>query len=144
MKIQIAIALSGVLLSCASAVEPARPIKNVVVYQEAGRFGGWPANHGVWSWGNEILVGFEAGFFKDKAQGHAIDYARPAQHVLARSQDGGETWTIETPEGLKPPASIKVAGVPTEEGGMEPVDCPGGLDFTKPGFVLTSRMADIN
>jgi photosystem II stability/assembly factor-like uncharacterized protein len=45
---------------------------------------------------------------------------------------------------LKPPASIKVAGVPTAEGGKEPVDCPGGIDFTSPGFALTARMADIN
>src|SRR5882672_9203841 len=97
MKLQIAIGLSGILLACAGAAE------HVVVYQEAGRFGGWPANHGIWSWGNEIVVGFEAGFFKDKAQGHAIDYARPAEHVLARSLDGGETWTIERPAGLRPP-----------------------------------------
>ncbi len=145
MKIQLAIVLAtGILSVCAIAGEPAHPIKNVVVYQESGRFGGWPANHGIWSWGNEILVGFEAGYFKDKAQGHAIDYTRPAQHVLARSLDGGETWTIEKPEGLRPPATIKVAGVPTEEGGKEPVDCPGGIDFTNPGFVLTARMADIN
>jgi hypothetical protein len=144
VKTQIAIALSGVILAGASAAEPARPIKNVIVYQEAGRFGGWPANHGVWSWGNEILVGFEAGFFKDKAQGHAIDYARPAQHVLARSLDGGETWTIEKPDGLRPPTQIKVAGVPTEEGGKEPVDCPGGIDFSNRDFALTARMADIH
>ena len=88
MKTPIAIALFGVSWACASGAEPARALKNVVVFQEAGRFGGWPANHGIWSWGNEILVGFEAGYFKDKAQGHAIDYARPAQHALARSLDG--------------------------------------------------------
>jgi hypothetical protein len=128
----------------ARAAESARPLKNVIVYKEIGRFGGWPANHGIWICGKEILVGFEAGYFKDKAQGHAIDYTRPAEHVLARSLDGGETWTIEKPEGLKPPASIKVAGVPTAEGGKEPVDCPGGIDFTNPGFVLTARMADVN
>src|SRR5258708_19512225 len=97
MKAQIAIALSGVLLAGASASEPARPIKNVVVYQEAGRFGGWPANHGVWSWGNEILVGFEPGYFKDKAQGHAIDHARPAQHVLTPSLPAGTPPAIVTP-----------------------------------------------
>src|ERR1019366_8565502 len=82
--------------------------------------------------------------FKDKAQGHAIDYSRPAEHMLARSLDGGETWTISKPDGLQPPASIKVAGVPTERGGKEPVDCPGGIDFTNPGFALTARMADIH
>jgi len=34
--------------------------------------------------------------------------------------------------------------VPTAEGGKEPVDCPGGIDFTDPGFALTARMADIH
>ena len=36
----------------------ARDVTHVKVYCEAGRFGGWPANHGIWSWGNEILVGY--------------------------------------------------------------------------------------
>jgi len=35
--------------------------QSVVVYREAGKFCGWPANNGVWSWDNEILVGFEIG-----------------------------------------------------------------------------------
>jgi len=33
-------------------------LKSVVVFEQEGRFGGWPANHGIWSWGDEILVGF--------------------------------------------------------------------------------------
>ena len=145
MMIRILVTLLGcVFSSFAIAGEPAYAIKNVTVYQEVGRFGGWPANHGIWSWRNEILVGFEAGYFKDKTQGHAIDYTRPAEHLLARSLDGGETWAIEKPDGLRPPATIKVAGVPTEDGGKEPVDCPGGIDFTNSGFVLTARMADIH
>jgi hypothetical protein len=145
MKIRIVVTLVGCVFSgFLIAAEPALAIKNVTVYHKVGRFGGWPANHGIWSWRDEILVGFEAGYFKDKTEGHAIDYSRPAQHLLARSLDGGETWAIETPDGLRPPASIKVAGVPTEGGGKEPVDCPGGIDFTNPGFVLTARMADIH
>lgn len=39
-------------------------LQNVIVYQEPGRFGGWPANHGIWSWGNEILVGFERAYYQ--------------------------------------------------------------------------------
>lgn len=34
-------------------------VRNLIVYQEAGRFCGWPANHGIWVWGDEILVGYE-------------------------------------------------------------------------------------
>jgi hypothetical protein len=92
--------LSLALLAAAAeppAITSPGPLKHVTVFREKGRFGGWPANHGIWSWGNEILVGFEAGYLEPKEVGHAIDYARPAVHSLARSLDGGETWTIETP-----------------------------------------------
>ncbi len=40
-------------------------LTEVVVYKEAGRFAGWPANHGIWSWGNEIVVGFKLGHYKE-------------------------------------------------------------------------------
>lgn len=118
--------------------------KNVTVHKEAGRYGGWPANHGIWSWGNEILVGFELGYFKDAERGHAIDYTRPAEHVLARSMDGGETWKIERPAGLRPPPSVKIAGVPAGEGGKEAVECTDALDFSNPDFLFTARMASIH
>ena len=85
---------------------------NLVVYQESGRFAGWPANHGIWSWGDEILVGFERGYFKDNESIHDIDYFRPAEHVLARSLDGGRNWAIEQPASLQPPPDTKVANVP--------------------------------
>ena len=119
-------------------------VRHVAVYREAGSFGGWPANHGIWSWGNEIVVGFEIGYFRMAERGHSIDYSRPAEHVLARSKDGGETWTIEHPEGLRPPEGIKIGGVPSGKGGKESIDCPGGINFTDPGFALTARMADIH
>ncbi len=121
--------------------------RTVVVYHLPGRFAGWPANHGIWSWGNEIVVGFEAGYFHMRQPGeheHSIEYRRPAEHLLARSLDGGETWTIENPQGLLAPPGTKVAGVPTEPGGKAAAPCPGGLDFTTPGFAITFRMADIH
>ena len=43
--------------------------QHVMVYHQPGRFGGWPANHGIWSWGNEILVGFSAGLFQGSRAG---------------------------------------------------------------------------
>ena len=67
-------------------------VKHVDVYKEPGRFGGWPANHGIWSWGNEIVVGFSAGYYKDLGPTrHHIDRKRPEEHLLARSRDGGGT-----------------------------------------------------
>jgi hypothetical protein len=103
--------------------------KNVVVYQEAGRFGGWPANNGAWIWGNEIVVGFMQGYFKDKERGHAIDDDRPEVPRFARSLDGGETWKIETPSFLN--GEMKEA---------EPTDCPGSLDFSAPNSAVSFRM----
>ena len=76
---------AGVLL----AKEPSSA-RHVVVYKEPARYAGWPANHGIWQWGNEILVGFEVGHVKTSSQYHAIDYERPEEHVLARSKDGGD------------------------------------------------------
>ena len=37
---------------------------HVVIFEEKGRYGGWPANWGLWSWGDEILVGFSGAYFK--------------------------------------------------------------------------------
>ena len=87
----------------------------VVVYKQPGRFAGWPANHGSWSWGNEIVVGFEPGYFhirKPGEQEHSIDYQQPAEHLLARSLDGGETWQIEKPLGLLAPPGPRLLEFP--------------------------------
>ena len=74
-----------------------REIRHLTVYREDGRFGGWPANHGIWNWDNEILVGFSRGYHKDRKSGHNIDHDKPEEHVLARSLDAGETWALEHP-----------------------------------------------
>jgi len=143
MQLPLMLAIGMALIhGRAGAAEP--DPANVVVFEQEGRFGGWPANHGIWSWGDEILVGFEVGYFKASERGHSIDYSRPAEHVLARSLDGGQTWKIEKPEGLRPPPGEKVAGVPTGETGKPLRDCQGGMDFSNPNFVLTARMTSIN
>ncbi|MGE5646819.1 MAG: exo-alpha-sialidase [Acidobacteriota bacterium] len=122
-----------------------RVVKHVEVCRSAGRFAGWPANHGAWRWGDEILVGFELGWLHhNSGHNHAIDYDRPAEHLLARSLDGGESWAIERNEALKPPPNQKIAGVPGEAGGRALAECPGGIDFTSPGFALTARMNSVD
>ncbi|HLJ18443.1 MAG TPA: sialidase family protein [Bryobacteraceae bacterium] len=109
--------------------------KHKLVYREAGRFGGWPANHGIWSWGDEILVGFSAAYFKEQPPDrHQQDHDKPEEPRLARSLDGGETWTIEAPPGLLPPA----------QGGHEPQDMKKPMDFRHPGFAMTVRFLDSN
>ena len=122
--------------------------RHVQVYGETGRFGGWPANHGLWSWGNEILVGFAAGYHKDLGPDrHAIDRERPEYHWLARSLDGGETWSIEDPaqQGALVPEGKSLHGIaPPELKKTSWKDCPGGIDFTHPDFAMTLRMTDID
>ncbi len=137
-------ALFLLALAAAHAQRQPRVLRQGIVHQEAGRYGGWPANHGAWSWDGELAVGFELGYFKDNPTGHDIDYSRPAEHVLARSLDGGITWKIERPEGLRPPPGARVAGVLPGDVGKAAVDCPGGIDFLQPGFAITFRMTSIH
>ncbi|MCA9172231.1 MAG: hypothetical protein KDB23_31415, partial [Planctomycetales bacterium] len=73
-------------------------VQHVVVFGEDGKFAGWPANHGIWLWGNEILVGFSIGIHEELGnERHNIARDKIEQHVLGRSLDGGETWQIEYP-----------------------------------------------
>jgi hypothetical protein len=103
------------------------PIKHVVVYKEPGRFAGWPANNGAWSWGNEIVVAFTLGYHDDEKQGgHPIKDPRTIRQ--ARSLDGGESWTIEVPSFLDADGNER-----------DPVECPGAIDFTNPDFALRFR-----
>ncbi|MEO6235677.1 MAG: sialidase family protein, partial [Vicinamibacterales bacterium] len=121
--------------------------RHVVVARAPGRYGGWPANHGIWAWGDEILVGFSWGHMRGGGaeSGHPIDRERPEEHMLARSHDGGATWSHEKPAGLTPPPTPgNIAGVPTEKTGTAAVALTTPIDFTAPGFALTARMANIH
>jgi BNR repeat protein len=130
-----------------AATTLAAPPTHVVVARAPGRYGGWPANHGIWALGNEIVVGFSWGHMREGGaeSGHPIDRQRPEEHMLARSLDGGETWKHEKPASLTPPPSPgNIAGVPTDRGGKEVVELTAPIDFTAPGFALTARMSNID
>jgi hypothetical protein len=110
-------------------------IEHALVYKEDGRYGGWPANHGIWSWGNEILCGFSAAYFQKKSPNvHQYDSSKPEEPRLARSLDGGHSWTIEAPASLLPPAQGGKATVPLER----------PMDFQNPGFAMTLRFTNTN
>ena len=117
------------------------------VYYEAGRFGGWPANFGMWVWDNEILVGYARGYYEDLGDRHHINRDLPEEHWFARSLDGGETWSLEHPaeKGQLIPRGASLHGV--EKPGQpipELRECPGGIDFTHPDFALTVRMSCVH
>ncbi len=125
--------LSTVLICAATlpgyAQNGAKPVKNTVVYKEKGRFAGWPANNGIWSWGDEIVVGFTLGYYKkNPTGGHAIDRMKPSVVRQARSRDGGVTWTVEVPSFLGENDKERECAEPT-----------GGIDFTHPDLAVRLR-----
>ena len=103
------------------------PCEHYIVYYDSERFAGWPANNGIWAWGDEIVVGFTLGSFKEEIESHSIDDDQPSWPTQARSLDGGQTWTLEKPEGY-------------HGDGGQPVFLKNSIDFTDPDFSL--RCAD--
>ena len=87
---------SIVLLALTSLLQASRDLKHVVVYQQDGRFAGWPANNGAWKFDDDsMLVGFTEAPY-ELQEGHNIGH--PQKSWLARSADGGESWTAYDPE----------------------------------------------
>jgi len=111
--------------SAGNATNPPAPqgAKNVVVFAEPGSFAGWPANNGVWTWndGKEILVGFTKGPFVEQ-EGHNIGKT-DRKNLLARSTDGGTTWSTEEPSNFVGKSA-------------QPVASPGEINFEAPGFAM--------
>lgn len=103
-------------------------LRHTVVYHEKGMFGGWPANGGVWSWGNEILVSYNVGKYLFLPNNHCIDRSTIVMG-LARSVDGGGSWTSTTVEGI---FGDDIRSVPEE-----------GHVFSHPDFVLRVGMPGV-
>ncbi len=112
-------------------------VQHEIVYLEEGRYGGWPANHGIWAWDNEILVGFVDASFDKATRGlHTYDPSS-ASNKYARSLDGGITWEIEDAfaagqtawghdNNIGPEKAVKPAPLQS-----------GNVDFTNPDFLMT-------
>jgi hypothetical protein len=105
------------------------PGKHVIVYHEPGRFGAWPANNGIWNWGDEILVGLFRAYYKENKYHHSVDRTKPSQYVLARSLDGGETWRLEDPDNF------------VGDGGNL-IDLTNEINFTHPDLAIRFTKKD--
>lgn len=118
--------------------------EHVTIYREPGRFAGWPANYGMWAWGDEIVVGFTLGYHKTVERGHARDRRLPFVNVQARSSDGGASWALEDFNGMRPDgrglsadehmdAGLRLAEVMHAGTAALPAQ---PLHFGQPGFAL--------
>lgn len=129
---QAAEAVSTFIRSVESAFAAVQP-EHQVVFREPGRFGGWPANNGFWRWGEEVLVGFTAGWHQAQdATRHQIDRGRPPEAAFARSRDGGRSWAIERPATLLTAEASVAALAPLRE----------PMELQHPEFALTLRYKD--
>jgi hypothetical protein len=130
------LAAAGLAVPAARGDSP----RHLVVYREKGQFGGWPTNCGIWSWGDEIVVGFHQRVFERKKQGHAIKVDEVPQELQARTLDGGEHWSVEKPPSLALPVGVQYEHFKVTSG-PKVTECPGGVDFLHPDFAFTGRMA---
>lgn len=121
----IAGCLLVLLIASIAASQDMKPAHYIAAIEE-GKFHGWPANNGVWNWGNEILVGFTQGEFEN-SPGHNIKGIE--RSLFARSKDGGESWTAFDPENFLDDENIK-----WQPKGKTFLETP--LDFTHAGFAM--------
>lgn len=135
-------------VSCVDSFAQDTAATHVYVYHEKGLYAGWPANFGIWSWGNELLVGFARGSHKDLgAERHNIDKEKPEYHLLARSTNGGESWSIEDPaitdnSALVVPDFGSHHGVQRTDVPLRKLQAPVAIDFTHPDLAFTTRMTN--
>lgn len=124
-------------------------MKHVEIFRQEGRFGGWPANYGMYSFDDEIVVVYTVGTYGSSAGFHAVDPTKPFETRQSRSLDGGVTWQpsivmpaitpggrgISADEHLRPGLGLK-AGEALEDGSAELLACPGDVPFHHPELAL--------
>jgi hypothetical protein len=130
------ISVSG-LGSSAQAQQEDKHIEHKVVFQQDEKYAGWPANHGIWVWEDEILVGFVEASFKQTTPGlHTYDPST-AENQYARSLDGGETWKIEDAYSIGQTAWGYDNNI-AKDRAIKPEALKEAIpDFSSPDFLLT-------
>lgn len=119
-----------------NVISDSQSIQHVIIYQEDGRFAGWPANNGAWNWGDEILVGFvEAEHYE--TEGFHTYNQQTTRNKYARSLDGGVTWEVSDAYELGQ-TGWAYDNFLSDEEAEEPVNLESSIeDFTNPGFIIT-------
>ena len=110
-----------------ASVPGAAPEQHFIVFAEKGKFAGWPANNGAWSWGDEFLVGFERWDYLARDDNHSIDPNGSSEIMFLRSIDGGISWNLEYHENIK----LKVNADSLQEG-----EC---CDYSSPDLAIRLR-----
>jgi hypothetical protein len=120
-------------------------MQHVNVLRDPGRYAGWPANYGIWSWEDEIVVGFTLGYNDPSAGFHTRDRRKPFVTMQARSLDGGLTWEV-APTPCRTPgdrplsadehvqAELGIGGALDDPNAF--ADPPSDKDLTHPNFAL--------
>ena len=121
-------------------------MQHVTVYRDPGRYAGWPANYGIWSWSDELVVGFAVGYPNPLGGFHTCDHTRPFVTMQARSRDGGQTWQAQpmpshTPgnralsadEHMSPELGI-ASVLNADDSALQ--QCPGDIDLAHPDLAL--------
>lgn len=120
-------------------------ITHHTVYRKEGRFAGWPANYGMWHWGDELVLVFTEGAFKATPNGHARDKAQPFKTLQARSLDGGITWNVSDFPGKSFGCPISADEHVISDLSLEKyldhhpdalLPPPGKIDFSHPDFAM--------
>ena len=119
-------------------------MQHITIFRDPARYAGWPANYGMWNWGNEIVLGFTIGFHDLGGGFHARDKSRPFMNVQARSRDGGQTQQIEDFPGKTPGnRGLSADEHMNDEISMgaildsDPPDAlPGNINFSHPDLAL--------
>ncbi len=129
----------SILFSCNGHTEKTEPahetgVQHGAVYYAEGRFAGWPANHGMWIWDDEILVGFVEAAHREKT-GHTYDQST-ARDKYARSRDGGLTWSIEDAY-ERGQTGWRYNNVLPDDMAHSPTALSEGIDFAHPDLALT-------
>jgi len=120
-------------------------MRHTKIYQEKGRYAGWPANYGMWHWDNEIVVGFTVGYHQSDEGFHSRDKSRPFTNMQARSLDAGKSWQLEAFSGTTPDNrglsadehmnyDLSLEAALEQQNSVSPVLEP--IDFTHPDFAL--------